>query len=450
MAKYKNSTIYYDRTKSYQDTQASTKSLKSQKEQEGKTERRNSILTGIGSGMASGASTGASAGGWWGALLGLGVGAGIGAIFGNEIGRSKQEAIMDEFYSGIQTNIIKNIENTRTTQIDRNDLITESQYLVNSSKADFISTYGTGSFNMLESTITALLDMNSSTRGIEKASTLLSGLQRDSIVGQIETRLMNQDYIGQMVEVTDAEGNKSQVFVRDDNQGGLERDQIEALNSAYVDISDLGNAYVEYLYNAIFNSDTEIGDQAKAITDSERMQIEQLDNSMQSLVLSNQQKFAELFLNQRSTNVSNAQNLGEVEASSGASGIRASKSSRTSVNATKLSQDIANASYGILINSYKKQLENSIQSGILSREQVYYSSRQQMKSLERQVKASVNKSINTFLHGSADYVKQISKAESDTDEYYSAAEADRKFLQDEGKSVDTSTQYIYSTHSATV
>lgn len=450
MAKYKNSTIYYDRTKSYQDTQASTKSLQEQKWKEYETAHDNGLITGAASGAASGASSGAAVGGLPGLLLGAAFGAAIGSLVGDYTGRTEGDAIMDAFYGKIQTNVTTNIEEARKAQVSRNDLITKSQYLVNSSKANFISTYGAGSFNMLESTITALLDMNSSTRGIEKASTILGGLQRDSIVGQIETRLMNQDYIGEMVEVTDAEGNKSQVFVRDDNQGGLEREQIEALNSAYVDISDLGNAYVEYLYNAIFNSDTEIGDQAKAITESERMQIEQLDNSMQSLALSNQQKFAELFLNQRSTNVSNAQNLGEVEASSGASGIRASKSSRTSVNATKLSQDIANASYGILINSYKKQLENSIQSGILSREQVYYSSRQQIKSLERQVKASVNQSINTFIHGSADYIKQISKAESDTDEYYSAAEADRKFLQDEGKSVDTSTQYIYSTNTATV
>ncbi len=432
---YNKGKVVYTQNRSYTKTQNDTASLKKQAQVTAETEQNNAGWSGMASGAAAGASIG-SVFGPAGAVIGGIVAGGLGGLIGQYgIGANKYKTVMEDFYGTIESNVATNTENARQAQRDRNDLITQSQYFVNSSKANFISTYGKGSFNMLEATITSLLDMNGSTAGIQKASELLGGLQRDSIVGQIETRLMNQDYI------VDENGNRVTT--------GLEREQVEALNSAYVDISDLGSQYVQYLYDSILKADTEIGDQAKALTDSERMQIDQLDDNMKSLALSNQEKFAELFLNQRSQNVSNAQNLGEAEADSGASGIKASKSSRISVNATRLGQDIANASYAILLDSYKKQLEASIASGNLSREQVYFSSRQQMASLKRQVKASINQSINNFVHGSAEYIKSIGEGESNTDEYISAAEADKAFLEGEGRAVDKSTQYIYSTHTAT-
>lgn len=432
---YNKGTVNYTKNRSYTETKASTESLKKQTWTEAQTAFENKMLSSMGTGTAAGAGVGAifgPAGVVIGAVIGgaLGWGAGVWA------GSNEKKAIKEKFYGDIQTNIATNKETARQTQVNRNDLITQSQYFVNSSKSNFISTYGRDSFNMLEATITSLLDMNSSTAGIQKASELLGGLQRDSIIGQIETRLMNQDYL------VDENGNRA--------TGGLEQSQVEALNSVYIDVSDLGSQYVQYLYDSILTSDTEIGDKAKALSDNERMEIEQLDDNMKSLALSNQQKFAELFLNQRSSNVSNAQNLGEVEADSGASGIKASKSSRTSVNATKLGQDISNASYAILLESYQKQLEANIQSGNLSREQVYFSSRQQMAMLNRQIKNSVNQSINAYVHGSAEYIKDIGKAESDTDTYISAMEADKAFLEGEGRPVTKTSNYIYSTNSATI
>ena len=432
---YNKGKVNYTKNRAYTETKASTESLKNQKW----SEAENAYWSGMWSGLGTGAVTGAGVGavfGPAGAAIGALLGGAAGQIFGGWSGNEEKKAIKEKFYGDIQTNVATNKENARQTQKERNNLITQSQYFVNSSKSNFISTYGRDSFNMLEATITSLLDMNSSTAGIQKASELLGGLQRDSIIGQIETRLMNQDYL------VDENGNRA--------TGGLEQSQVEALNSVYIDVSDLGSQYVQYLYDSILTSDTEIGDQAKALSDNERMEIEQLDDNMKSLALSNQQKFAELFLNQRSSNVSNAQNLGEVEADSGASGIKASKSSRTSVNATKLGQDISNASYAILLESYQKQLEASIQSGNLSREQVYFSSRQQMAMLNRQIKNSVNQSINTYVHGSAEYIKNIGEAESDIDDSISAMEADKAFLESEGRPVTETSNYIYSTNSATV
>lgn len=335
---YNKGKVNYTKNRAYTETKASTESLKNQKW----SEAENAYWSGMWSGLGTGAVTGASVGAILGptsAAIGALLGGAAGLIFGDWSGNEEKKAIKEKFYGDIQTNVATNKENARLTQKERNNLITQSQYFVNSSKSNFISTYGRDSFNMLEATITSLLDMNSSTAGIQKASELLGGLQRDSIIGQIETRLMNQDYL------VDENGNRA--------TGGLVQSQVEALNSVYIDVSDLGSQYVQYLYDSILTSDTEIGDQAKALSDNERMQIEQLDDNMKSLALSNQQKFAELFLNQRSSNVSNAQNLGEVEADSGASGIKASKSSRTSVNATKLGQDISNASYAILLESYQ-------------------------------------------------------------------------------------------------
>ncbi len=432
---YNKGKVDYTKNRSYTDTKSSTESLKNQRWSEAETTYWSGMWSGLGTGAVAGAGVGALFGPV-GAAIGALIGGAAGQIFGGWSGNEEKKAIKEKFYGDIQTNVATNKETARKTQYERNDLITKSQYFVNSSKSNFISTYGRDSFNMLEATITSLLDMNSSTAGIQKASELLGGLQRDSIIGQIETRLMNQDYL------VDENGKRA--------TGGLEQSQVEALNSIYIDVSDLGSQYVQYLYDSILTSDTEIGDKAKALSDNERMEIEQLDDNMKSLALSNQQKFAELFLNQRSSNVSNAQNLGEVEADSGASGIKASKSSRTSVNATKLGQDISNASYAILLESYQKQLEASIQSGNLSREQVYFSSRQQMAMLNRQIKNSVNQSINAYVHGSAEYIKNIGKAESDTDTYISTMEADKAFLEREGRPVTETSNYIYSTNSATV
>ena len=401
-------------------------------------------------------SLGASIGGA-GGVLGSMLGGIIGYVAGGiHSGIAEQNTAYNsnqlEAFNNINGLITTNINETINAQQNRNSAIVSADYLISSTRSNFESTYGKNTFNMLESTIQSLLDMDQTTAGQKKMSSLIGGLTQDEIIGQIETRLMNTDLLAEPLK--DENGN----ILKDDNGnilygeatgGRISKEGIDALNSAYIDISSLGNQYVQYLYNTILNSDTEIGDTAKQLSESEAQSIAQLDQNVSELAISNQQKFAELFLNQRSTNISNAQDLGETQASAGASGIKASKASRTSANAQKLQADIANASYGIMLNSYKKSLKASIENNQLSRAQVYYSSRQQMASLKRQLKSSINQSINSYLHGGAELADKIAGYETDIDESAAAVQAGKDFLTENNQTIDDTRKYIYTTNSAT-
>ena len=393
----------------------------------------------IWSGALSGASLGASVGGGWGAFFGALIGAMGGGIVGAIAGNPNEK----QAYSDINSNITNNLLSAREQQKSRNEQIVNANYLISSTRSSFESTYGKGAFSMLESTIQSLLNMDQSTAGQKKISELLGNLDSDTIIGQIETRILNTDLKNTQ---TDENGN---VIGTTDIEGRINKSTLEALNSSYVSLSDLGNQYVSYLYESILNGDNEIADSAKQLSQQESYAIQELDQNIAELTLSNQQKFAELFLNQRSSNISNAQELGETQASAGASGIKASKASRTSANAQKLQADIANASYGIMLDSYKKSLESSIKSNQLSRAQVFYSYRQQMNSLKRQTINAYNQSMNEYLHGGTTQALTIGNAETDIDTYMAGAQAGKDFLTERGQKVSATFTRIDTTDTAT-
>lgn len=443
--------VDYTRLGSYSTTKNDyQKNLEAAAAQDGKEARaaRQSRWT---SWISLGASIGGGAGGVgaiFGAVAGL-IGGGFYEVLGDH---GKYNSAQLEAYNNINSLITTNINETVKSQQNRNNAIVSADYLINSTRSNFESTYGKGAFNMLESTIQSLLDMDQSTAGQMKMSSLIGGLTQDEIIGQIETRLMNTDLLAQPLKDENGEilkDDKGNTLYGEATGGRIDRDAINALNSAYIDISSLGNEYVQFLYDKIINSDTEIGDTAKQLSNSEAQSIAQLDQNISELALNNQQKFAELFLNQRSSNISNAQNLGETQASAGASGIRASKASRTSANAQRLQADIANASYGIMLNSYKKSLKADIESNKLSRAQVYYSYRQQMNSLKRQITSSINQSINSYLHGGAELADTIASDELDIDNSMAAVQAGKDFLTENGQTVNDTRKYIYTTNSAT-
>ena len=393
----------------------------------------------IWSGVISGASLGATLGGGFGAFMGAIVGAMGGGIVGAIAGNPNEKQV----YSDINSNITNNLLSAREQQKSRNEQIVNANYLISSTRSSFESTYGKGAFSMLESTIQSLLNMDQSTAGQKKISELLGNLDSDTIIGQIETRILNTDLKNTQ---TDENGN---VIGTTDIEGRINKSTLEALNSSYVSLSDLGNQYVSYLYESILNGDNEIADSAKQLSEQESYAIQELDQNIAELTLSNQQKFAELFLNQRSSNISNAQELGETQASAGASGIKASKASRTSANAQKLQADIANASYGIMLDSYKKSLESSIKSNQLSRAQVFYSYRQQMNSLKRQTINAYNQSMNEYLHGGTTQALTIGNAETEIDTYMAGAQAGKDFLTEMGQKVSATYTRIDTTDTAT-
>lgn len=449
---YNKKKVDYTQTNSYKTTYQSTKDAYNETMKSAQKADDSDDLSSFLKYTSTGAGIGAAVGTVGGIFVGGLVGAG--AWVGRQLfkwlgGNSKTDEANTQFFTNINNNILANTEEARKLQVTRNQNIVDAKYLVNKTQSDFVNTYGQDSFNMLEATINTLFTMDSSTRGIENISSIIGGLQKDNIVTEIETRLMQQDYVGDYQKVKNKDNKDVEVFVTDENQNGFTKAQVDKMYSTSYSLASLGQQYVEYLYNSVVHSDTAVGLQAESLSQSERYELGELDDNIKSLVLSNQQKFSELFLNERSSNISAAQNLGEAEAAGGASGIKASKSARTSVNATRMSQDIANASYAIMLNSYQKQLEASIASGQLSREKVLYSYQNQMYSLKQQIKSSFNESLNSYLHGAVTSIKNIGEAEEQIDEYTGQIESDKQFLKDQKQSTSDDKQYIYSTHTAT-
>lgn len=400
----------------------------------------NSVWNNATKGAASGALIGASFGGLPGAIFG--------GLFGTIAGGIKSfftsgtTEAYDSTIAAINNEIANNYAKAGELQFKRNDVIAETNYFMNQSTSSFINTYGRGTFNMLENTISALLDMNQTTEGAMRISQLLGGLESDTIIGDINTRILKQSYLS---AETDENGN-----VIEGSLGRISQEQLDALYSSYVSLEDLGSAYVNDLYNMIVNQDTAIGDSYRQLNQEELFQVEANQLSLEQTAESNALKFSDLFLNMRSSNISNAENMGEIEASSSASGIKASKSSRANTITARLKQDIANASYAILLKSYQNQMTSAIRSGQLQREQVGFQYSSQRASLRRQVISSYNEAINSYLHGGASYAKSLGETESDVDVKIADAKAGEKALKENDVTPNEVNKYIYSTVTAVV
>lgn len=359
---------------------------------------------------------------------------------------SPEDANRRQLYSEIRQKNTDYYNAASTAQDARNQYISQAQYFTGQTKSSFSQKYGKDSFSMLEATITSLLDMDSSTAGQRKMSDILGGLSRDSIVGDIETRLLSL-YQTQDVKKEDGTTEKQTVNIG----GDLDKETLDAMSSAYLNLEDLGKYYIQSLYENIVNADSTYGDTAEQLSEEQKLAAEQVEQSMSQTMLNTSQKFSELFLNQRSSNISNAEEMGKSEAASGASGIRASKSSRTNNLVTKMSQDVANASYAILYNSYKKQLQADIDSGAVSREQIGFQYASQINSLRKQIRQSTEEDINSWFHTASQYVSSIGDQEMATDTNIASAKAGEDFLTSNGQDSNSYTRkYIYNTNTATV
>ena len=382
-------------------------------------------------GTTIGTSIGRVAGNVPGALLGAGIGAISGFIGGLIAGpKAAQTDYQDATYSAANADITEYLAKASQTQQGRNELINQTNYFINSSRASFESTYGKESFNMLNYTINSLLDMDNqgNTTGILG---LIGGLKQDEIIGNIETRILDQSYLS------------------DGDKGRISREDLDSMYSKYLDISDMGTQYVKFLYDRVTNSDTTLGDTARQLSDQENMNIEKLDMSMDNLIINAQSQFADLFLGTRSSNISNAEQMGATESESASSGIKASSSSRTSNKSLRLKQDIANASTAIILQRQKDQIYQEIQNGQVSRAEVIYNSRNQMQAYKRQVKESLNASMNQFFHTGTEYAKSIGEAESETDIYMSGVESAKDFLKKNNQTINENNTRIYNVESAT-
>ncbi len=367
----------------------------------------------------AGASIGltASGGQWWGALVGA-VG---GWVTGGFTARINAHQEQDKALADINQKVVENYASAGGVQEKRNTNILDAKYFVKNTQSSFVNTYGSKTYSMLEHTIYNLLGGDA-----YQVSNALSNLSTDTIIGQIESRLYKQNYI-------EGSGN-----------GQFDSSTIDNLYTSYVSLEDLGADYVGAIYQSVINSDTELGSAYGDIVESEYLARESNKLSLEETVANNRQKFEELFLNMRSSNVSETQNVGEAQSESGASGIRASKSSRTNVRIAQMQQDVAKASYAILMKSYMQELESAVKSGNLTREQVGYQYASQRANLKRQIISGYDEAMNTWLHKTATYAQNIGQAEGETDAYVAQAKAGEQVITDNDGSVWSRNQYIYS------
>lgn len=437
--------VDYTKRYTYTDTKNTYTDLRNAAKEEDANARQQQRLQYAGYGASLGSSIGTVAGGGVGAAIGGIIGAVGGWLSGVIAGNMDPiNTAKEKVYSQIRYNNQEYYNSALKTQSSRNDVITQAQYYVNKTRGNFEQTYGKESFSMLESTISALLNMSSTKEGNLRMSELLGGLERDTIVGDIKTRLYTTDL--QDVKYDD-EGKE---ISRTSLGGQIDEGKLQELSSQYLNLESLGKYYITSLYESIVNSDTSIGDSARQLSESEKYASEQLELNLESTMANNANKFAELFLNMRSQNISNAQKMGSSEAESGASGIKASRSSRTNNQLTKLNQDIANASYAILYDQYKKQLDIDIANGKLSREQLGFQYFSQREQLYRQMKASYQSSLDSWWESTTKYAKTIGDAEVQTDDYMAGAKAGEDFLKRNEQEYDDSIRYIYSTGTATL
>ncbi len=433
--------VDYTRRATYKDTTNAYKdSLKDAREED-----YNSSVDKITKYASYGASFGTAIGslvgfGGLGGLAGAGTGALVG-VFANLI--DPITSAQDKLYAQVRNLNVGYYNSALKTQTERNDVITQAKYYVNKAKGNFETTYGKESFSMLESTISTLLGMSNTEDGNIRMSEILGGLKQDTIVGDIVTRLYKTD-------LNDVNYNDKGEVISSTNLGGImDESKLEELSSQYLNLETLGQYYISSLYESIVSSDTTFADSADDISRAERLAADQVNLDLESTMLNNATKFSELFLNMRSQNISDAQNMGETEAQSGASGIKASKSSRTANQVMKLNQDIASASYAILYTQYKKQLDLDIKNNKVTQEQVGFQYASQRRQLKKQTMSAYQSSLDSWWESTTAYAKSIGDSEVKTDDYMAAAKAGESLLKENKQDYDDSKRYIYSTGTAT-
>lgn len=349
--------------------------------------------TGASLGAGIGGVPGAFLGGAGGLLVGLGVSAFRAFSGANDTNQRSANNV-------INSNITSYRANAETEQLNRNTLISQSKRYINQTKTSFNATYGSGSYSILEQTLNTLMDIESGGDGARLTEILL-GMKEDTKIGDIETRILQQDYVS--------------------DGGILTAEQLQSLKDGYVPLDMLGNAYVNSLYSNLLKYDSAFTDSIKDTDRELKEGLRSLDTSLEYSADTISSALSELFYNQELQNISYAENIGEVASDEGANGFRASSGSRIATRNTKLKQDIANASYAISVDKYINQLKQQAESSNEGRINAYYNWNRTIRDAKKQLRSTYLNGIAELFSTTVDSISGIAESETSID--FSMAQA---------------------------
>ena len=295
---------------------------------------------------------------------------------------------------------------SKTTLSERNDVIRDLRANINLARNDYDMTYGKGSYDKIEQSVIGLLNLENTTALRE----VLSKMQEDKVANNIASRMLNYE-----LGYNDDEGNPAMTG------GNYTQEDINKFIESAISLSDLGNAYTNYLFDTYSNADTEFGDKAKALTTAQTQAIEDYEQSIGASNLDLSQQFASAFFNYREQNIAGEEQLGRAQAEQSSSGIRTTSRTATGSKMQKVRNDIARASYLSTLKYLTNRLTASYKNLETTRSRTFKAIEDNRILMRRQMSADVTNRINSIFRGYGQGANEAGGKEMSTDAYVATA-----------------------------
>lgn len=271
------------------------------------------------------------------------IGAAVGLVVGGLMGLFTHFEKQRQ-YEGLMNDMI--INRAETVE-QRNELITQAQEYINTTRVTFDETYGEGMYDQYNELFKAVLGMPS---GSQTAMDLLSSLSLDSIEGQITSSVSGKNIVNGVISA-----------------------------------SDVNSAYLEYMMNSIKDADTAIGLQYQQASYQENSLIRDYYDSIDQYNAQVAQQFASAFLQQRQTNISLEGQIGEAATAQASSGLRSVGSGNNLSAIAQFQKDLSDVAYAstldYMVASYGTQMKASTNNLI----DEVYASRNNIAIMDKQV-----------------------------------------------------------------
>ena len=303
------------------------------------------------------------------------IGAAVGLVVGGLMGLFTHFAKQRQ-YEGLMNDMI--INRAETVE-QRNELITQAQEYINTTRVSFDETYGKGMYDQYNELFKSVLGMPSDS---QTAMDLLSSLSLDSIEGQITSSVSGKNIVNGVISA-----------------------------------SDVNSAYLEYMMNSIKDADTAIGLQYEQASYQENSLIRDYYDSIDQYNAQVAQQFASAFLQQRQTNISLEGQIGEAATAQASSGLRSVGSGNNLSAIAQFQKDLSDVAYAstldYMIASYGTQMKaatnNLIDEVYTSRNNIAIMDKQVMSnffSTMREHYSNLNNSFYTNIKKAEETIKE--------------------------------------------
>lgn len=303
------------------------------------------------------------------------IGAAVGLVVGGLMGLFTHFEKQRQ-YEGLMNDMI--INRAETVE-QRNELITQAQEYINTTRVSFDETYGKGMYDQYNELFKSVLGMPSDS---QTAMDLLSSLSLDSIEGQITSSVSGKNIVNGVISA-----------------------------------SDVNSAYLEYMMNSIKDADTAIGLQYEQASYQENSLIRDYYDSIDQYNAQVAQQFASAFLQQRQTNISLEGQIGEAATAQASSGLRSVGSGNNLSAIAQFQKDLSDVAYAstldYMIASYGTQMKaatnNLIDEVYTSRNNIAIMDKQVMSnffSTMREHYSNLNNSFYTNIKKAEETIKE--------------------------------------------